>query len=174
MISITQRHSKQLIIIFILIMSILILAAIITKNQLKETLINNHLEKLTALKYSLKVNLNRYFDDKSNIIKTISYDKKIKNALINFSKEFKALEYNNNFAIDNKQALTFIANHLDKTVYEIPNSSKKKSLSQYFASTKNGRVLQETYIFNNKYQVNEKYKLMKKFIKSIILLLWIY
>jgi len=151
-----KRYTKELLAIFAIIISTVIIASYITSSQLKSNSNELYLKKLSVLKNTLKGSVENYFNNKINIIQTISQTSDTKNAMEQFNKAFNNLnqEYNEN--INNKKFLNLLKEHQKRVFYNTPNSPKKKALDRYLASTNNGKILQTLYVANNPFESSNR------------------
>ena len=156
---IVKRYTKELIALFGLLLFSVLISTYITGSQLNGSLQNLYLNNLTALKNSLKVNIEAYFNEKKNIVTTLSQTTDVKNALISFSQSYQKIADEYTKDVDNTKLLSLIANHTKRTFYNIPNSSLKKPFKEYIATDIRGNILQNLYIADSPFSSQSKYML---------------
>lgn len=154
---IVKRYTKELAVIFLLIIFTVLFTSYITASQLNESFTNVYLNKLTALKNSLKVNVEKYFEEKTFFVKTISETSDVQNAMKDFEKSFHNISDDYGSKIDDSKLLKLIEEHTQRVFYNIPSSSQKKPFEQYLAKNINGRILQNLYVANNPFESSNKY-----------------
>lgn len=154
---IIKRYTKELAVIFLLILFTVLFTSYITGSQLNEGFTNVYLKKLAALKNSLKVNVEKYFEEKASVIRTISETSDVQNAMKDFERSFHSVSDEYSSKIDNSKIIKLIENHTQRVFYNIPNSPQKKPFEQYLAKNINGRMLQDLYVANNPFESLNKY-----------------
>ena len=154
-----QRYSKQLIVLLILLLTTVIFTSIITGSQLNNILTKIYFNKIVSIRNSLKVNSEKYFDDKISIIKTISEAVEIKNAMEDLGDSFLKVSSEHTGKVNHSQTLKLIEKHTKRVFYDIPNSPQVKPYDKYLANNINGNILQKLFITDNPFISYSKHKL---------------
>lgn len=154
---IIKRYTNQLVTIFILILLTVFFASYIASYQLNESMTNVYLRKLSALKSSLKVNIEKYFNDKTHIVRTVSQTTDVKNAMLEFGESFFKAEDEYGSEIDSSSMVELLKEHTKRVFYSIPGSPQKKPFEEYMAKNANGKILQHLYIADSPFESSNKY-----------------
>lgn len=130
----------------------------------KNSLIESEKRKLLAVAHSSSAHIENYFDWLENAINTISASDKLLESFESFEKTFKDVEKESTINISdiNSNLLSYYANDfVPKIRHDLVNSEQTKSVEQYIPKSLNGKILQNTYIINNPFNLGKKDKYIK-------------
>lgn len=154
-----KRYVKEIFVIFMLVIFMGVFTGVVINLQFNDSLTSVYMKKITALKNSLKINIEKYFQHKADTIQTISQNADIQNAFEEFSNAFNTVSIEYGTKVDNDSLKYTIQNHTERTFYNIPNSSAKRAVDEYIAKNINGNILQNLYVANNPFESSVKYML---------------
>lgn len=162
-----KKSSLNFRIISVILAGFVILSTLVTLTavmQSKKSLLEATKGQLKAIRETQTIAITDYFNNISNTLKSLAAQESTIAAVEEFTDAFYNIaEYYEKTAEDVTPALLkmYETTYLNHVNYSIPRTSAKRALKEYLPKDRNGKLLQNLYINENKHPVGEKHKLLE-------------
>jgi PAS domain S-box-containing protein/diguanylate cyclase (GGDEF)-like protein len=154
-----QRYRKEMVFLLLLLTFLFSLSTYFAYKELKASVENIYLEKLTNIKFVIKEHIEDHFRNRGDLLLSIASGGTVKEAFKEFKDGFQKVEHEFHEDIDRDRFLDKVEYLRENIAYQIPNSVEKREVEKFFPEGKSGEILQNLYIANNPFGATDRYRL---------------